>query len=204
MFLPMAAHFAHTTIGARRVRSRRIKRSTIGASWTLAKYGKPEIFNTDQGSQFTSPCFTGTHAEGSGRQDPDGWQGPPSASSYLDAELGVHRTRQPPSQHFPARPIHNRNKLEKAPPHRNVRDVSTPNLVGAINHDILEKAGVDHLSPPVHSRARRPWLKNPVPPPADRAWPATSRHQLHAPSHHRQPSSRKLWIASRSLASSSC
>jgi hypothetical protein len=81
MFLPMAAHFAHTTIGARRVRSRRIKRSTIGAPWTLAKYGKPEIFNTDQGSQFTSPGFAGTHAEGSGRQDPDGWQGPPSASS---------------------------------------------------------------------------------------------------------------------------
>ena len=25
----------------------------------LAKYGKPETFNTDQGSQFTSPCFTG-------------------------------------------------------------------------------------------------------------------------------------------------
>ena len=25
----------------------------------LAKYGKPEIFNTDQGSQFTSAAFTG-------------------------------------------------------------------------------------------------------------------------------------------------
>jgi putative transposase len=25
----------------------------------LAKYGKPEIFNTDQGSQFTSEAFTG-------------------------------------------------------------------------------------------------------------------------------------------------
>ena len=25
----------------------------------LARYGKPEIFNTDQGSQFTSAAFTG-------------------------------------------------------------------------------------------------------------------------------------------------
>jgi len=25
----------------------------------LAKHGRPEVFNTDQGSQFTSPCFTG-------------------------------------------------------------------------------------------------------------------------------------------------
>lgn len=25
----------------------------------LARYGKPEIFNTDQGSQFTSQAFTG-------------------------------------------------------------------------------------------------------------------------------------------------
>jgi len=26
----------------------------------LARFGKPEIFNTDQGSQFTSAAFTGT------------------------------------------------------------------------------------------------------------------------------------------------
>jgi len=25
----------------------------------LARFGRPEIFNTDQGSQFTSPWFTG-------------------------------------------------------------------------------------------------------------------------------------------------
>jgi len=28
----------------------------------LARFGKPEIFNTDQGSQFTSAAFTGTLA----------------------------------------------------------------------------------------------------------------------------------------------
>jgi putative transposase len=29
----------------------------------LAKYGKPEIFNTDQGSQFTGATFTGVLAD---------------------------------------------------------------------------------------------------------------------------------------------
>jgi putative transposase len=29
----------------------------------LARYGKPEIFNTDQGSQFTSATFTGVLIE---------------------------------------------------------------------------------------------------------------------------------------------
>jgi transposase InsO family protein len=33
----------------------------------LARFGKPEIFNTDQGSQFTSTAFTGTLA----RRNPD-------------------------------------------------------------------------------------------------------------------------------------
>ena len=32
-------------------------------SSTLAKFGKPEIFNTDQGAQFTSAAFTGALAE---------------------------------------------------------------------------------------------------------------------------------------------
>jgi len=28
----------------------------------LARYGKPDVFNTDQGSQFTGAAFTGTLA----------------------------------------------------------------------------------------------------------------------------------------------
>ncbi|MCC8969052.1 transposase family protein [Bradyrhizobium sp. Cham227] len=38
--------------------------SFVGAALdeALAKYGTPEIFNTDQGSQFTSPAFTGALA----------------------------------------------------------------------------------------------------------------------------------------------
>jgi putative transposase len=38
----------------------------------LARFGKPEIFNTDQGSQFTSVAFTGTLAEAGVRISMDG------------------------------------------------------------------------------------------------------------------------------------
>ena len=38
----------------------------------LARYGKPEIFNTDQGSQFTSAAFTGTLIEAGVRVSMDG------------------------------------------------------------------------------------------------------------------------------------
>ena len=44
--------------------------NTLGADFcvealeeALARYGRPEIFNTDQGSQFTSEDFTGTLKE---------------------------------------------------------------------------------------------------------------------------------------------
>jgi putative transposase len=38
----------------------------------LARFGKPEIFNTDQGSQFTSAAFTGTLAAADVRISMDG------------------------------------------------------------------------------------------------------------------------------------
>src|SRR5208337_3669950 len=38
----------------------------------LARYGKPEIFNTDQGSQFTSAAFTGVMIEAGVRVSMDG------------------------------------------------------------------------------------------------------------------------------------
>jgi putative transposase len=38
----------------------------------LARYGRPEIFNTDQGSQFTSAAFTGTLAQAGIRISMDG------------------------------------------------------------------------------------------------------------------------------------
>ena len=38
----------------------------------LARFGKPEIFNSDQGSQFTSPRFTGVLQEAGVRVSMDG------------------------------------------------------------------------------------------------------------------------------------
>src|SRR5258708_36550345 len=38
----------------------------------LARFGKPDIFNTDQGSQFTSAAFTGTLAAAGVRISMDG------------------------------------------------------------------------------------------------------------------------------------
>jgi putative transposase len=51
----------------------------------LARYGKPEIFNTDQGSQFTSADFTGVLIEADVRISMDG-------ARSLDGQR-VHRTR---------------------------------------------------------------------------------------------------------------
>jgi transposase InsO family protein len=50
----------------------------------IARFGKPDIFNTDQGSQFTSFAFTNTLKE---RRHPylDGWPWP------MDGQ-GLHRT----------------------------------------------------------------------------------------------------------------
>ncbi len=46
----------------------------------LARHGKPEIFNTDQGSQFTSAAFTGLLAANGIATSMDGkgaWPRPP-------------------------------------------------------------------------------------------------------------------------------
>ena len=74
-YIPMARGFVYLAVVldwfSRRVLSWRVS-ITMEASFcvetleeALAKHGKPEIFNTDQGSQFTCPAFTGvlaTHA----------------------------------------------------------------------------------------------------------------------------------------------
>ena len=44
-------------------RTRWTFRAPVGARGAPANFGKPEIFNSDQGSQFTSAAFTGTLAE---------------------------------------------------------------------------------------------------------------------------------------------
>src|SRR5260370_41696680 len=68
-YIPMARGFVYLAVGldwfSRRVLSWRVS-ITMEAAFcvealegALARHGKPEIFNTDQGSQFTGAAFTG-------------------------------------------------------------------------------------------------------------------------------------------------
>jgi transposase InsO family protein len=68
----------HKKIASRAVLSRRLS-NTMDVSFcvsaleeALARFGKPEIFNTDQGSQFTSAGFTGTLAAAGVKLSMDG------------------------------------------------------------------------------------------------------------------------------------
>ena len=49
----------------------------------------------------------------------------------LDAEFRVHRVRQPPGEHLPRRSVHDRDEIEEAPPHRQVRNVGVPDVTRA-------------------------------------------------------------------------
>ena len=71
-YIPMARGFVYLAVvldwASRRVLAWRVS-ITMEASFcvetleeALAKHGKPEIFNTDQGSQFTGAAFTGVLA----------------------------------------------------------------------------------------------------------------------------------------------
>ena len=48
----------------------------------------------------------------------------------LHAKPRVHRIGEPPGEHFAAIPVHNRHQIQKSPPHRNIRDVGAPDMVG--------------------------------------------------------------------------
>jgi len=72
-YIPMARGFVYLAVvldwASRRVLSWRVS-ITMEAAFcvetlqdALAKHGKPEIFNTDQGSQFTGAAFTGVLAD---------------------------------------------------------------------------------------------------------------------------------------------
>jgi putative transposase len=69
-YIPMAKGFIYLVVimdwVSRAVLAWRLS-NTLGAEFcvealeeALSRYGRPEIFNTDQGSQFTSDAFTGT------------------------------------------------------------------------------------------------------------------------------------------------
>ena len=69
----------------------------------LARYGKPEIFNTDQGSQFTSAAFTGT-ARGGRHRDLDGRTRPLDGQRLHRAAVALAQIRGGPSEGLCRRP----------------------------------------------------------------------------------------------------
>ena len=61
----------------------------------------------------------------------------------LDAEAAVHRVRQPPRQHLSAGPVHDRDQVQKAGRHRDVRDVRAPHLVQTVDLQFAQQVRVD-------------------------------------------------------------
>ena len=61
----------------------------------------------------------------------------------LDAKVRVQAVRQPPGQHMPARPIHDRHQVKEAAPHRDVADAGAPDMVRPLDRQTFEQIGVD-------------------------------------------------------------
>ena len=109
----------------------------------------------------------------------------------LEAERHVHAVRQPPCQHRPARPVDDRDQVQKPALHRQVGDVGRPDLVGPVDHQVAQQVGID-LVP--RRRPRGPWLR------AERRDPHQTHQPLHAlavdrpalgPQHRRHPTRAK-------------
>ena len=60
----------------------------------------------------------------------------------LDAEVRCQRVGQPPRQHTATGPVQDREEIHKAPRHRNIRDISRPDLVGSGDRQMAKQIGV--------------------------------------------------------------
>ena len=60
----------------------------------------------------------------------------------LDAEVSLQRVRDAPSQHLSGEPVHDRHEVKEAAPHRQVGDVGTPDLAGAIDLQPAQQIGI--------------------------------------------------------------
>src|SRR5215831_2551113 len=82
-----------------------------------------------------------------------------------NAERGFHGDRQPPRQHAATEPIEHDGEVDKAPRHRNIRDVHRPDLVRPRDPNPPQQVGIDLVA-----RLRR-----------GGAWAAIERFYPHAP-----------------------
>src|SRR5262249_56839279 len=82
-----------------------------------------------------------------------------------NAERGLLGDRQPPRQHAATEPVEHDGEVDKAPRHRNIRDVHRPDLVRPRDLNAPQQIGVDLVA-----RLRRVG-----------AWTAIGRFYPHAP-----------------------
>ena len=91
---------------------------------------------------------------------------PEPPSEPADAVEQMKHVRQPPSQHMPTRPIHDRHQVKEASAHRDIGDVGAPDRIGPVDRHVLEQIRVD---PVLGMRITGAWR------PVDRLKP----HQAH-------------------------
>src|SRR5678816_1096812 len=63
-----------------------------------------------------------------------------------NAEVGIHRIRQSPGQDLAAGPVHDRNQVEEAAPHRDVGHVGAPHMVRLIDSQMPKQIRIDFVS----------------------------------------------------------
>jgi len=63
----------------------------------------------------------------------------------LDAKVGMHRIAEPPAQHLPGCPVHNRHQIQEAILDWHEGDVGAPDLVGAVDHHLPQQIRIDRM-----------------------------------------------------------
>jgi hypothetical protein len=73
----------------------------------------------------------------------DLWLGDPKKLvQCLDTEGRIQRRRDLPGQNVTAKPVHDCNQVDEPIEHPNIRNVSTPDLIGTVNHHISQQIRV--------------------------------------------------------------
>jgi putative transposase len=132
----------------------------------LQRYGAPEIFNTDQGSQFTSEAFTGLLQPHSIRISLDGkgsyndklfierlWRSVKSEEVYLKAYQDGRDASISPGNYFR---FYNTERPHQALAYRTPAEVFTSISVEVSNGDVVESLRLDPL------RIAEPNLNSPI------------------------------------------
>ena len=61
----------------------------------------------------------------------------------LNTELGLVGVRDPPCQDLARRPVHDRNQIEEAAAHRQIRNIGAPDLIGPGDGQVPQKIRIN-------------------------------------------------------------